>query len=170
MLHNKDSKVTALPKCKEKSASSTKFMQSAPEVLSVPLKWTPNLEVSKSQLNSFLSDKGPKPLGKRRTHQKSRAGCMTCKRRHLRCDEASPRCSNCIKHRSACYYPQAHYQATHGSRLPNKELGDNSKLDMVQVSRQALEIMKAGSQNLEDYPGAAFTMTPASRELLAFCE
>ncbi|KAM5341460.1 hypothetical protein ACJ41O_014491 [Fusarium nematophilum] len=33
---------------------------------------------------------------------KVRTGCVTCKRRHVKCDEARPSCSNCLKSRGHC--------------------------------------------------------------------
>ncbi|KAJ3542163.1 hypothetical protein NM208_g4243 [Fusarium decemcellulare] len=35
---------------------------------------------------------------------KSRGGCVSCKRTHLKCDEAKPTCSRCTKLRLACEY------------------------------------------------------------------
>ena len=43
----------------------------------------------------------------RRSHTKSRKGCKTCKRRHIRCDEAFPQCRNCTKHQVRCDYMEA---------------------------------------------------------------
>ncbi|KAH8585963.1 hypothetical protein B0O99DRAFT_645753 [Bisporella sp. PMI_857] len=40
----------------------------------------------------------------RRSHIKSRNGCATCKRRHLRCDETLPQCQNCTKYNCRCPY------------------------------------------------------------------
>ncbi|TGZ79403.1 hypothetical protein EX30DRAFT_308912 [Ascodesmis nigricans] len=40
----------------------------------------------------------------RRSHTKSRLGCKTCKRRHIRCDETTPQCNNCTKHKVICSY------------------------------------------------------------------
>lgn len=40
----------------------------------------------------------------RRSHTKSRKGCKTCKRRHIRCDESFPQCRNCTKHQVRCDY------------------------------------------------------------------
>ncbi|KAJ5225061.1 hypothetical protein N7468_006286 [Penicillium chermesinum] len=40
----------------------------------------------------------------RRPHRKSRHGCMECKRRRVKCDEARPTCSNCAKRHSECEY------------------------------------------------------------------
>ncbi|KAB8277208.1 hypothetical protein BDV30DRAFT_223783 [Aspergillus minisclerotigenes] len=40
----------------------------------------------------------------RRSHRKSRNGCKICKKRHLKCDEAKPECSNCLNHSVQCVY------------------------------------------------------------------
>ncbi|KAJ5629528.1 hypothetical protein N7528_003185 [Penicillium herquei] len=40
----------------------------------------------------------------RRPHRKSRNGCVECKRRHIKCDEKTPICSNCTTSERACEY------------------------------------------------------------------
>ncbi|CEJ82474.1 Putative C6 transcription factor [[Torrubiella] hemipterigena] len=47
---------------------------------------------------------GPGGGPPRRSHTKSRKGCETCKRRHIRCDESFPQCNNCTKHKIRCPY------------------------------------------------------------------
>ncbi|KFY97445.1 hypothetical protein V500_02063 [Pseudogymnoascus sp. VKM F-4518 (FW-2643)] len=47
---------------------------------------------------------GPGGGPRRRSHTKSRKGCDTCKRRHIRCDENFPQCKNCTKHNVHCPY------------------------------------------------------------------
>ncbi|KIV99743.1 hypothetical protein, variant [Verruconis gallopava] len=47
---------------------------------------------------------GPGGGPSRRSHTKSRKGCKTCKRRHIRCDETFPQCRNCTKHQVRCDY------------------------------------------------------------------
>ncbi|KAL1957505.1 hypothetical protein VTO42DRAFT_5968 [Malbranchea cinnamomea] len=47
---------------------------------------------------------GPGGGPPRRSHTKSRKGCKTCKRRHIRCDETMPQCRNCTKHNCRCDY------------------------------------------------------------------
>ncbi|PMB71734.1 Lysine biosynthesis regulatory protein LYS14 [Beauveria bassiana] len=42
----------------------------------------------------------------RRSHRKSRNGCAECKRRHIRCDEHRPVCSNCVSADRACVFPR----------------------------------------------------------------
>ncbi|KFA47748.1 hypothetical protein S40293_07129 [Stachybotrys chartarum IBT 40293] len=41
----------------------------------------------------------------RRTHRKSRNGCSECKRRHIRCDEGRPSCTNCTIAERVCSFP-----------------------------------------------------------------
>lgn len=38
----------------------------------------------------------------RTSTEKVRTGCITCKRRHVKCDEAKPQCNNCLKSRGHC--------------------------------------------------------------------
>ncbi|KAL3469140.1 hypothetical protein BJX99DRAFT_242010 [Aspergillus californicus] len=40
----------------------------------------------------------------RRAHKKSRNGCLECKRRHVKCDEKRPICSNCIAAERVCEF------------------------------------------------------------------
>ncbi|PYH92601.1 hypothetical protein BO71DRAFT_19471 [Aspergillus ellipticus CBS 707.79] len=40
----------------------------------------------------------------RRAHRKSRNGCLECKRRHIKCDEKYPLCSNCRSSERSCEY------------------------------------------------------------------
>ncbi|KAJ5365682.1 hypothetical protein N7517_008568 [Penicillium concentricum] len=50
---------------------------------------------------------GPGGGPPRKSHTKSRTGCKTCKRRHIRCDETFPQCRNCTKHNCRCDYQDA---------------------------------------------------------------
>ncbi|KAH1350716.1 hypothetical protein KXV81_007808 [Aspergillus fumigatus] len=44
------------------------------------------------------------PYHARRPHKKSRAGCLTCKRRRVKCDETRPFCRRCEKLGAPCSY------------------------------------------------------------------
>ncbi|KAK4196959.1 hypothetical protein QBC40DRAFT_342360 [Triangularia verruculosa] len=50
----------------------------------------------------------------RRSHKKSRAGCLECKRRHVKCDEQRPKCIICTLSERDCSYasPTQPSQAT----------------------------------------------------------
>ena len=51
----------------------------------------------------------------RKPHTKSRKGCDTCKRRHVRCDENLPRCHNCNKGNRLCHYTPTSSDSKHES-------------------------------------------------------
>ncbi|KAJ5499294.1 hypothetical protein N7453_008345 [Penicillium expansum] len=40
----------------------------------------------------------------RRSHRKSRSGCLQCKKRKVKCDESQPNCRNCEKHGVVCSF------------------------------------------------------------------
>ncbi|KAK9464535.1 hypothetical protein V1512DRAFT_268178 [Lipomyces arxii] len=64
---------------------------------------TPGESTSPNMSHSSMQHSvgGPMP---RRTHMKSRNGCLICKRRKVKCDELRPQCRNCIKHNVVCSY------------------------------------------------------------------
>lgn len=64
---------------------------------------------------------GPGGGPPRRSHTKSRKGCETCKRRHIRCDENFPQCRNCTKHSCRCPYMDMPAQE---ERAPSPEKAD----------------------------------------------
>ncbi|RYP72529.1 hypothetical protein DL771_004169 [Monosporascus sp. 5C6A] len=50
----------------------------------------------------------PKPEERRRRyHKRSRNGCIDCKRKHIRCDEKKPLCTNCLVKGDTCGYAEA---------------------------------------------------------------
>lgn len=50
----------------------------------------------------------------RRSHRKSQKGCVTCKSRHVKCDEAGPPCGRCKVRGTACEYasPRPSHQSS----------------------------------------------------------
>lgn len=53
------------------------------------------------------------------SHTKSRKGCETCKKRHIRCDENFPQCKNCTKHKIRCPYNDLPVQEARPNGPPN---------------------------------------------------
>ncbi|KAF4631502.1 hypothetical protein G7Y89_g6632 [Cudoniella acicularis] len=45
-------------------------------------------------------------MAARKPHRKSRAGCMTCKKRHVKCGEERPNCHNCLEYDLDCRFLQ----------------------------------------------------------------
>ncbi|KAF5024681.1 hypothetical protein F66182_3251 [Fusarium sp. NRRL 66182] len=52
-----------------------------------------------------VSGSGSAAAKLRRAHRKSRNGCLECKRRHIKCDESRPACSNCVVSDRSCSFP-----------------------------------------------------------------
>lgn len=63
---------------------------------------------------------GPGGGPPRRSHTKSRKGCETCKKRHIRCDESFPQCRNCTKHKIRCPYNDVSLTDANRSTTPDK--------------------------------------------------
>ncbi|EWY83588.1 hypothetical protein FOYG_13395 [Fusarium oxysporum NRRL 32931] len=49
-----------------------------------------------------LSSISSKPKLTRTSASKVRTGCVTCKKRHVKCDEAKPHCRNCMRNNRQC--------------------------------------------------------------------
>ncbi|KAK2785187.1 hypothetical protein FQN51_003930 [Onygenales sp. PD_10] len=54
----------------------------------------------------------------RRSHRKSRLGCVQCKRRKIKCDETPPPCGNCKKHNIECQFAPPPVNTSPAPRLP----------------------------------------------------
>ncbi|KAI5927397.1 hypothetical protein F4810DRAFT_722577 [Camillea tinctor] len=99
----------------------------------------------------------PKPeLRKRRYQTRSRGGCITCKAKHIRCDEKKPLCTNCLVKGGKCGYavsiPAAtgEFRTTHRSGTLWSQGKVSSSLDHI------------SNLSLVDYP------TTMTHESLAF--
>ncbi|KAG8159931.1 hypothetical protein KVR01_010568 [Diaporthe batatas] len=55
-------------------------------------------------------------VGPRLYHKKSRMGCLRCKARRVKCDEARPVCSGCSRHLVECVYPSRGAPSQGGAR------------------------------------------------------
>ncbi|CAG7943787.1 unnamed protein product [Penicillium salamii] len=66
----------------------------------------------------------------RRSHTKSRKGCLECKRRHVKCDEGIPKCTLCRKRRLECSYPPPNEDADspQGSSINQDDLESSTAL------------------------------------------
>ena len=47
-------------------------------------------------------------------------GCLTCRRRRVKCDEGRPRCANCLKSDRDCEFPSANTHVTESADHPQK--------------------------------------------------
>ncbi|USW59487.1 Putative zn(2)-C6 fungal-type DNA-binding domain-containing protein [Septoria linicola] len=51
----------------------------------------------------------------RRSHLKSRHGCLTCKKRRVKCGEEHPKCNNCMSRATDCKWPDPAAITSHAS-------------------------------------------------------
>ncbi|KAJ5385012.1 Aflatoxin biosynthesis regulatory protein [Penicillium concentricum] len=88
----------------------------------------------------------------RRSHRKSRAGCVTCKQRRIKCDEAKPHCVRCKKHGIECDY----------SSQPARSQKTNPELMSIdsQASSMSLMMVTDKLKELLQPPPATGTKLP----------
>ncbi|GLA62095.1 hypothetical protein AtubIFM54640_002634 [Aspergillus tubingensis] len=73
-------------------------------------------------INKTLSDLQATGYRLRKSHEKSRNGCLRCKQLRKKCDEARPKCSRCTRLSYTCQYqhhPSASGSDTEPGGLPN---------------------------------------------------
>ncbi|KAL4893729.1 hypothetical protein BDV59DRAFT_192886 [Aspergillus ambiguus] len=76
---------------------------------------------------------GPGGGPPRKSHTKSRFGCKTCKRRHIRCDETFPQCRNCTKHNCRCDYMDVaavHDESSAARKMPDLLMSAEIELEI----------------------------------------
>ncbi|KAI1827346.1 hypothetical protein F4861DRAFT_550894 [Xylaria intraflava] len=115
-------------------------------------------------------------MQKRRSHKKSRRGCLNCKKWHTKCDEQGPPCNNCTLRNAKCEYAWAkgndittlaQFRKCSASHPDDQHLGDPGSLVMRESRRLLeLELMHHWSVTTyrslcsvpEDHPYMQFTM------------
>ncbi|KAL4922140.1 hypothetical protein BDW62DRAFT_172996 [Aspergillus aurantiobrunneus] len=91
-----------------------------------------------------LPDAPKAPYHARRTHKKSRNGCVVCKSRRVKCDERKPSCLRCENYGASCLYPpsptSSRTSSSPGSTPspPDRTLASLSAGDMVRNVRDAI--------------------------------
>lgn len=65
--------------------------------------------------------------GKRKFHNKSRDGCLTCKRRRVKCDEMRPTCQKCLNLKLECGYATAQEPSPKRTKLMSSGASESSE-------------------------------------------
>lgn len=112
----------------------------------------------RKQAPSFRIDKikkqakSPSPQqSQRRKITRTKTGCLCCRRRKKKCDEAKPGCSGCVRNNLQCVYPHA-----------EQEQGD--KLAAVILSEMAASAASSGASSVAGVANNVCT-TPATHSL-----
>ncbi|PVI01487.1 hypothetical protein DM02DRAFT_671272 [Periconia macrospinosa] len=76
----------------------------------------------------------------KRPHKKSRGGCLTCKKKKVKCDEGQPACSYCGLRKIQCVYPtEQEKQHSRESTLSQEPWGgDYTELPLISSNSQSL--------------------------------
>ncbi|KAF7718612.1 Fungal Zn(2)-Cys(6) binuclear cluster domain-containing protein [Penicillium ucsense] len=101
--------------------------------------------------------KKPTEFHARRAHKKSRAGCVTCKNRRIKCDENRPTCSKCKKRGVDCLYASGESLADHGhtsSRVISRKSPtlSVSSFSCCDISKTICEALRLGSRSSSTLP------------------
>ncbi|KAK4127439.1 hypothetical protein N657DRAFT_210598 [Parathielavia appendiculata] len=96
---------------------------------------------------------GPGGGPPRRSHTKSRKGCDTCKRRHIRCDENFPQCRNCTKHKIRCPYNDV--------SVPEDRAGSPDKPDLMWTPETEATIDQWRRTGVFPFPSLGIYPAPA---------
>ncbi|KAL2167279.1 hypothetical protein VTG60DRAFT_1474 [Thermothelomyces hinnuleus] len=100
---------------------------------------------------------GPGGGPPRRSHTKSRKGCDTCKRRHIRCDENFPQCRNCTKHKIRCPYNDV--------SVPEDRAGSPDKPDLMWTPEIEATIDQWRRTGMFPFPSLGIYPAPAPEYL-----
>jgi hypothetical protein len=99
----------------------------------------------------------------RRTHNKSRLGCQTCKKRRIKCDESTPKCGQCRDKGTECVYSQKPPSST------ERPAGQDPVLESAHVkgppSRDAIPITQENATGNPTSTAVPPTPEPMPREL-----
>ncbi|KAI2636737.1 hypothetical protein GGS21DRAFT_45607 [Xylaria nigripes] len=86
-------------------------------------------------------------MQKRRSHKKSRRGCLNCKKWHTKCDERGPPCNNCTLRNAKCEYAWA--KGSEITALAKSRKLSTSGIDGRCLSEQGTLVMRESRRMLE---------------------
>ncbi|KUI52686.1 Sterol uptake control protein 2 [Cytospora mali] len=108
-----------------------------------------------------------RPVGPRLYHKKSRMGCLRCKTRRVKCDEARPACGGCSRHQVDCVYP-TNASASSSSSSRGRAQHSHQRADDAAGAGISLRVTRADSSSGHSDP--AFSPNPSTASVLAGSE
>jgi hypothetical protein len=100
----------------------------------------------------------------RRFHRRSRNGCVTCKAKHIRCDERKPLCTFCLRHGGSCQY-QTDGNASSTNASTRQKTGSTSKEPQGPVPAESLVPVHIHDISMDPFFGTQYEMPHKSRSL-----
>ncbi|KAJ5959945.1 Aflatoxin biosynthesis regulatory protein [Penicillium vulpinum] len=77
----------------------------------------------------------------RRSHRKSRAGCVNCKQRRVKCNEAKPHCLRCQKHGVECDYSSQLARPQMTNKIVSKFIKTSPELVSIDSLASSISLM-----------------------------
>ncbi|KAJ5410128.1 uncharacterized protein N7487_004487 [Penicillium crustosum] len=85
----------------------------------------------------------------RRSHRKSRAGCVNCKQRRVKCDEAKPHCLRCQKHGIECDYSSQPARPQKTNNIVSQFIDTNPDLISIDSLAPSMSLMMVADKLTE---------------------
>ncbi|KAJ9480978.1 hypothetical protein VN97_g12536 [Penicillium thymicola] len=98
----------------------------------------------------------------RRSHRKSRAGCVSCKQRRVKCDETKPHCLRCQKHDVECDYSSQPARPQKSNNVVSQFINTNPDLISIDSLAPSMSLMMVADKLTEllHPPSATGTKLP----------
>jgi hypothetical protein len=110
-----------------------------------------------------LLDRYTPPVKRRTTHAKARTGCLTCKRRRVKCDEARPSCTRCTKSGNSCAgYEDAHTDPGTTAVRRERSGGSSKQSKIISAPLRPRPPRIRGEENKEEKGGRIVNLVRAS--------
>ncbi|KAI0405409.1 hypothetical protein F4802DRAFT_606903 [Xylaria palmicola] len=100
----------------------------------------------------------------RRFHRRSRNGCVTCKSKHIRCDERKPLCTFCLRHGGSCQYQIDSKSGSTDTEVGPKAVPTNKEPHSSVVAR-SLGPIHIHDITVDPFLGTQYEMPYKSRSL-----
>ncbi|KAF5625108.1 exopolygalacturonase [Fusarium sp. NRRL 52700] len=113
-----------------------------------------------SYINAYVQEVSPyrgAPFPKkwRRNHPRSKNGCLTCRTKRKKCDEAKPICTACDRSQQDCLWPK-----TEENQQPDMQLSENTTQASSSNPPQNISLTAYGVPNVQSALRAAATSSP----------
>lgn len=135
---------------------STVALDSSDGIAASPGSTTPPSSLSRQSSNmSLTGSTSPEPehTRQKRWAPKSRSGCLTCKKRRIKCDEARPSCTRCTVSHRICEYQTPPTSASDS---------DSTNSDLIEAVISSPEVMRhrgSSEESIDSMPPIFFVNT-----------
>ncbi|KAK4449850.1 hypothetical protein QBC34DRAFT_298418 [Podospora aff. communis PSN243] len=122
---------------------------------STPIPGTPQDKDGKGGPRSFVFTLQHRPRATRASVPKVRSGCITCKRRHVKCDEAKPACQRCLKWQGTCegYHLESPSKRNRSKSPASSQASSQTGTDESAVTPRHIDFPSPPADMMEDIEG-----------------